>query len=232
MVNSKIYEINFNPYWTVPASIIKRDLIPKMQADPQYTTKFHIRIYNQQGNELQPEQINWNSDEATKYMFREDPGDTNSLGLVKINFFSKDGVYMHDTPTKGLFNNEFRFELVGLRAHPEHPRADHLAPARHARLEPRPRSTQMFINGQRLDVKLGQAGAGLLGLRHRLGGPRRRRPFPERHLRPRRPRTVRDRRRRAGSRTADASGGGRSRRSRARPTEPRDRRADSARRIG
>ena len=37
MVNSKIYEVNFNPYWTVPASIIKRDLIPKMQADPQYT---------------------------------------------------------------------------------------------------------------------------------------------------------------------------------------------------
>ncbi len=155
MVNSKIYEINFNPYWTVPASIIKKDLIPKMQADPQYTTKFHIRIYNQQGQELTPEQVNWNSDEATKYMFREDPGDTNSLGLVKINFVSKDGVYMHDTPNKGLFNDEFRFDSSGCV------RIQNIRELINWLLRDTPgwnrdMIDEMFKNGQRLDAKLAQ----------------------------------------------------------------------------
>jgi L,D-transpeptidase YcbB len=155
MVNSKIYEINFNPYWTVPVSIIKKDLIPKMQADPQYTTKFHIRIYNQQGQELTPEQVNWNSDEATKYQFREDPGDTNSLGLVKINFYSKDGVYMHDTPTKGLFNDEFRFDSSGCV------RIQNIRELITWLLRDTPgwnrdMIDEMFKNGQRLDVKLVQ----------------------------------------------------------------------------
>lgn len=155
IVNSKIYEVNFNPYWTVPASIIKRDLIPKMQADPQYTTKFHIRIYNQQGTELQPEQINWNSDEATKYLFREDPGDTNSLGLVKINFYSKDGVYMHDTPTKGLFNNEFRFDSSGC-VRIQNIRELITWLLRDTPGWSRDMIDEMFKNGQRLDVKLAQ----------------------------------------------------------------------------
>ena len=155
MVNSKIYEINFNPYWTVPVSIIKKDLIPKMQADPQYTTKFHIRIYSPQGQELTPEQVNWNSDEATKYQFREDPGDTNSLGLVKINFYSKDGVYMHDTPNKGLFNDEFRFDSSGCV------RIQNIRELISWLLRDTPGWSrdmidEMFKNGQRLDVKLVQ----------------------------------------------------------------------------
>jgi murein L,D-transpeptidase YcbB/YkuD len=113
LVNSKIHQINFNPFWTVPASIIRKDLIPQMQKNPNYITDYKIRIYDKQGNELQASQINWNSDEATQYMFRQDPGDFNSMGNVKINFPSPEGVYMHDTPGKLLFNNEFRFESSG-----------------------------------------------------------------------------------------------------------------------
>ena len=116
IVNSKITEINFHPFWTVPVSIIKRDLIPIMQEKPTYLADYHIRIYDQHGNELQPQQVNWSTDEATKYMFRQDPGDENSLGVVKINFPSPDGVYMHDTPHKGLFNDEFRFDSSGASA--------------------------------------------------------------------------------------------------------------------
>jgi murein L,D-transpeptidase YcbB/YkuD len=113
IVNSKIQEINFNPFWTVPESIIRKDLIPLMQKEPDYLTKQHIRIYDQAGNQLAPEQVNWYSDEATKFLFRQDPGDFNSLGLVKINFPSPDGVYMHDTPSKDLFNTESRFYSSG-----------------------------------------------------------------------------------------------------------------------
>ena len=113
IVNSKISEINFHPFWTVPESIIRKDLIPLMQKNPNYLTEKKIRIYDPAGNPLAPEQVNWQTDEAAKYLFRQDPGDFNSLGLVKINFPSPDGVYMHDTPQKGLFNNEFRFDSSG-----------------------------------------------------------------------------------------------------------------------
>lgn len=113
IVNSKISEINFHPFWTVPASIIKKDLIPLMQKDPNYLTNYNIRIYDQQGNELQPQQVDWTTDEATNYMFKQDPGEENSLGRVKINFPSPDGVYMHDTPHKSLFNEDYRFDSSG-----------------------------------------------------------------------------------------------------------------------
>ncbi len=113
IVNSRIQEINFHPYWTVPVSIIRRDLIPLMQKDPNYLTDYKIRVYDQKGNELNPSQIDWNSNEATRYMFRQDPYEDNSLGTVKINFPSPDGVYMHDTPHKGLFNDDYRFDSSG-----------------------------------------------------------------------------------------------------------------------
>ena len=51
-LTSKIIEINFNPYWTVPVSIVRRDLIPLMQKDPNYLASEHIRIFDQHGNEL------------------------------------------------------------------------------------------------------------------------------------------------------------------------------------
>jgi L,D-transpeptidase YcbB len=112
-INSKIVEINFNPYWTVPASIVRRDLIPKMQAEPDYLGNNRIRIFDPRGNELTPSQINWYSEEATNYMFKQDPGDLNSLGSIRINFPSKDGVYMHDTPLKNLFGEDMRFHSSG-----------------------------------------------------------------------------------------------------------------------
>ena len=113
IVNSHITEINFHPFWTVPASIIKRDLIPLMQKDPTYLATWKIRVFDKKGQEVQPEQINWQTDEATNYMFKQDPGDQNSLGIVKINFPSPEGVYMHDTPHKGTFNDDYRFDSSG-----------------------------------------------------------------------------------------------------------------------
>ncbi|GGG49593.1 L,D-transpeptidase family protein [Chelatococcus composti] len=114
IMNAKITEINFNPFWTVPASIIRKDLIPKMREDPNYLTDNKIRVYNSQGQEVRPESINWYSDEATRYMFRQDPGaDINSMGFVRINIPNPHGVYMHDTPAKGIFGDDFRFVSSG-----------------------------------------------------------------------------------------------------------------------
>jgi L,D-transpeptidase YcbB len=112
-LNSRIVEINFNPYWTVPLSIVRKDLIPKMQAEPDYLTRYNIRILDQKNNELTPAQINWFSDEAVNYKFKQDPGDRNSLGTIRINFPSTHGVYMHDTPYKNLFGEDIRFDSSG-----------------------------------------------------------------------------------------------------------------------
>jgi L,D-transpeptidase YcbB len=112
-IQSKIVEINFNPYWTVPVSIVRRDLIPKMQAQPDYLTQNHIRIFDPHHRELMPQQINWYSEEAVNYQFKQDPGDFNSLGTVRINFPNPHQVYMHDTPLKNLFGEDMRFHSSG-----------------------------------------------------------------------------------------------------------------------
>jgi len=112
-INSKIIQINFNPFWTVPVSIVRKDLIPKMQAEPDYLTKNHIRIYDAKNNEQPPSQIDWYSTEAVNYKFKQDAGNFNSLGSIRINFPSPHGVYMHDTPAKNLFGEDFRFASSG-----------------------------------------------------------------------------------------------------------------------
>jgi L,D-transpeptidase YcbB len=112
-IQSKIVQINFNPFWTVPVSIIRKDLIPKMQAEPDYLTKNHIRIFDAKNVEQPPSQIDWYSAEAVNYKFKQDAGDFNSLGSIRINFPSAFGVYMHDTPSKNLFGEDFRFASSG-----------------------------------------------------------------------------------------------------------------------
>ena len=113
ILNSKIHQVKFNPYWTVPKSIIRKDLIKYMNEDPEYLTKFRIRIFDGKGNELQPTDIDWSTDDAVQYTFRQDPGADNSLGRCKIDFYNKFDVYMHDTPLKGLFGENARFYSSG-----------------------------------------------------------------------------------------------------------------------
>ena len=113
ILNSKIFQVKFNPYWTVPKSIIEKDLIKYMNEDPEYLTKFKIRIFDGNGNEIPPTAINWQTTEAVKYTFRQDPGGENSMGHCKIDFYNKYDVYMHDTPQKALFGENARFHSSG-----------------------------------------------------------------------------------------------------------------------
>jgi murein L,D-transpeptidase YcbB/YkuD len=113
VISTRVQDINFNPYWTVPASIIRKDLIPKMQAEPDYLAKNRIRVFNGQGQEVAPESINWNTMEAMNFRFRQDPFEGNSMGNVRINIPNQHAVYMHDTPSKGLFGEDQRFHSSG-----------------------------------------------------------------------------------------------------------------------
>ncbi len=114
VMQAKVLDINFNPFWTVPVSIIRKDLIPKMQADPNYLTDNKIRVIDKAGQEVPPTAVNWNSMDAVNYRFRQDPGaDFNSLGVVRVNIANPYGVYMHDTPAKGVFGDDYRFVSSG-----------------------------------------------------------------------------------------------------------------------
>lgn len=113
IVDSHITNIVINPYWNAPSSIVQKDIIPLMQKDPNYLTDNGIRILGLDGQEIDPVNVNWNSNEAVNYRLRQDPGTNSAMSSMKINFPSPDGVYMHDTPKQGLFNNILRFESSG-----------------------------------------------------------------------------------------------------------------------
>jgi len=113
ILNSKIYELNLNPFWNAPVSIVRRDIIPLMQKNPKYLTENKIRIFDRNKNELDPASIDWNTDEAVNYHFRQDPSRINAMGTVKINFPNPHAVYMHDTPQKSLFGKLLRFDSSG-----------------------------------------------------------------------------------------------------------------------
>lgn len=111
---SKVSDINFNPYWKIPASIVEKDIVPKYMSDPSYLQQMNIRIFDGvDGPEIDPTLIDWTTTPPERYFFRQEPGPHNSLGAVKINFPNKFMVYMHDTPHRELFGRNVRFESSG-----------------------------------------------------------------------------------------------------------------------
>jgi murein L,D-transpeptidase YcbB/YkuD len=108
-ISAHISVINLNPTWTVPTSIIKKEIIPKMQKDPGYLTRAKIRVLDGDGNEVDPKNVDWSTERAVSYTLRQDSGAGNSLGAIRIGVPNKLAVYMHDTPSKGLFSADYRF---------------------------------------------------------------------------------------------------------------------------
>ncbi len=107
-IAARIQNVNFNPTWTVPVSLIRKDIIPHMRKDPGYLAKMRIRILDGQGAEIDPASIDWSTERAVNYTLRQDPGVDNSLGEIRIDMPNKLAVYMHDTPSKKLFARNTR----------------------------------------------------------------------------------------------------------------------------
>jgi len=108
-LQAKVVAVNINPTWTVPVSIIKNEIAPKMLKDPTYLQRSHIRVLNARGEEVDARSINWASERATQYTLRQDSGADNSLGSIRISMPNPHSVYMHDTPSRNLFANDYRF---------------------------------------------------------------------------------------------------------------------------
>ncbi|MCC6205542.1 MAG: L,D-transpeptidase family protein, partial [Hyphomicrobiales bacterium] len=113
ILNSKINEVIVNPYWNAPESIVRKDIIPLMRKNPQYLAENNIRILGPDGSEIDPTTIDWNTEDAAKFRFRQDPGKINAMASVKINFPNPHATYMHDTPQQSLFDKLMRFDSSG-----------------------------------------------------------------------------------------------------------------------
>jgi L,D-transpeptidase YcbB len=106
----KIDSIEINPAWTVPASIIKNELAPLLRRSPNALTREHIRIFDARGHEIDPRRLRGLSGaRAAAFTFRQDPGPKNALGSLRIAMPNKDEVFLHDTPSKELFERDYRF---------------------------------------------------------------------------------------------------------------------------
>lgn len=112
-IEARISSVNLNPTWTVPVSIIKKEIIPRMRRDPGYLARERIRILGPNGIEVEPTTIDWAGEKAANYTLRQDSGLDNSLGQVRIDMPNRQAVYMHDTPSKSLFAREVRFHSHG-----------------------------------------------------------------------------------------------------------------------
>lgn len=106
---AKITAIIVNPTWTLPASIIKNEVIPKMAKNRRYLSRMQIEILDGHGRKINPRSIDWSSNEAAEYTLRQNAGRKNSLGTLKIDMPNKQQVYMHDTPAKAFFARDYRF---------------------------------------------------------------------------------------------------------------------------
>jgi murein L,D-transpeptidase YcbB/YkuD len=121
LLRSSITEMNFNPIWRLPPTVINKDLIPQgreMQAKGENVLiKTGIEAYSN-GKKVDPEKVDWTSSAVKSYSYRQPPGKDNPLGFVKINFASGESVYMHDSPSEGLFGRNFRAASSGcIRVH-------------------------------------------------------------------------------------------------------------------
>ena len=105
--------LELNPYWNVPTSIAKKDILPRLRKDPQYLDRQNIRVFESWApgaREVDPCTVDWNqaADEGCSFKLRQDPGPKNALGMVKFMFPNKFNVYLHDTPHRELFNKTKR----------------------------------------------------------------------------------------------------------------------------
>lgn len=113
---SEIRYMDFNPTWTIPPGILEKDTLPHLQRDPGYLGKRHIRLFGADGSELDPLSVDWTrygGGALPPYRFVQDPGPKNSLGRVKFTFPNPHLVYLHDTPSRSLFDETERAQSSG-----------------------------------------------------------------------------------------------------------------------
>ena len=112
-MSQEISYVVLNPYWHVPRSVTTREILPELKRDSGWLAKDGFRLFSGRGPdavEVDPRSIDWPSLTTIdwRYRVRQEPGPTNSLGVIKFMFPNADDIYLHDTPAKYLFGRHAR----------------------------------------------------------------------------------------------------------------------------
>jgi murein L,D-transpeptidase YcbB/YkuD len=102
-------QVDYNPYWGVPQSILVNEMLPKLRGDPGYLDRAGYEVFDAKGRRIPSAAVSWGS-YGSKLPFdvRQTPSEANALGELKILFPNKNAIYMHDTPQKALFKQDVR----------------------------------------------------------------------------------------------------------------------------
>ena len=108
LFNAKMLYLVLNPWWEIPPSIAKKEILPAIKKNKEYLVKNNINVYENWSpgaREICADSINWDSITPYNltYRFRQQPGPDNALGRIKFMFPNKFNVYLHDTPEPELF---------------------------------------------------------------------------------------------------------------------------------
>jgi murein L,D-transpeptidase YcbB/YkuD len=107
--NDSIEMIVFSPTWGIPKSIMVKESVPAILKDDEYLANHNMEVLDKQGNVIDPGDVDWDDDpEKFEFILRQKPGPNNALGRVKFLLPNKHSIYLHDTPSKSLFNEQDR----------------------------------------------------------------------------------------------------------------------------
>jgi len=108
---SEISSVVVNPYWNVPRTIVRKDIVPMLRRDPSYVERKGFELFDYQGQAVSAEQVDWPLLKDTGYFpyrMRQRPGPGNALGAYKFHFDNQYAVYLHDTSSPELFTETER----------------------------------------------------------------------------------------------------------------------------
>lgn len=110
VLTSEITNFITYPQWTVPFSIIFKEMLPRIQKNIEYLAKENLMVVDKYDSVIDPASIDWSllNKRNFPYLIRQREGDDNSLGLIKFNFRNKYAVYLHDTNARSLFSRTNR----------------------------------------------------------------------------------------------------------------------------
>lgn len=109
VLTSKITNMVTYPQWTVPTSIIVKEILPQLKKNPGYLARKNFSLINAKGDEVDPFSVDWSKyNKGIPYRVVQGSGDANSLGVLKFNFNNKYAVYLHDTNQRYLFGQAYR----------------------------------------------------------------------------------------------------------------------------
>jgi murein L,D-transpeptidase YcbB/YkuD len=103
---AQIEGVRFNPNWTVPPTIKRKDYLPKLKDDPSYLSQKGIQLVKA-GRTIDPQEIDWadlSAQELSQIRMVQPPGEKNALGQYRVLMPNPHNIYLHDTNQKSAFD--------------------------------------------------------------------------------------------------------------------------------